>query len=138
MIISEEFTVLLDESPGTLAKVCRALADREVNILALQSFPVGGKNATRFIVDDPKTARSVLANEGLTYVEAQIVYVRIVHRPGEIARVASLLAEANISINYAYCGFEPGTNAPLVFFGVTDVDSAVPILKRAEAAVAKV
>lgn len=137
MIISEEFTVLLEDLPRTLGKVCRALADREVNILALQSFPIGGKSVTRFIVDDPKTAKSVLVNEGLTFVEAQIVHVRIAHQPGEIARVASLLGEANISINYAYCGLEPGTNAPLVFFGVTEVDRAVPILKRAEAKAAK-
>jgi len=137
MIISEEFTVLLEDLPRTLGKVCRALADREVNILALQSFPIGGKSVTRFIVDDPKIAKTVLVNEGLTYVEARIVHVRIAHRPGEIARVASLLGEANISINYAYCGLEPGTNAPLVFFGVTEVDRAVPILKRAEAKAVK-
>jgi hypothetical protein len=134
MIITKEFTVLLEDRPRTLGKLCRALADREVNILALQSFPIGGKNVTRFIVDDPKTAKTVLVNDRLTYVETEIVYVRIAHRPGEIARVASLLGEANISINYAYCGLEPGTNAPLVFFGVTEVDRAVPILKAAAAA----
>ena len=71
MIITKEFTVLLEDRPSTLGKVCRALADCEVTILALQSFPIGGKNVTRFIVDDPKTAKTVLVNEGLTYVEAQ-------------------------------------------------------------------
>jgi hypothetical protein len=32
---------------------------------------------------------------------------------------------------------EPGTNAPLVFFGVADVEKAATILKRAAAATAK-
>lgn len=137
MIITKEFTVLLEDRPSALGKVCRALANREVNILALQSFPIGGKNVTRFIVDDPKTAKTVLVAEGLTFAEEQIVHVRIAHRPGEIARVTSLLGEANISINYAYCGLEPGTNAPLVFFGVTDIHKAVPILKAASVAAAK-
>jgi hypothetical protein len=137
MIITTEFTVLLEDRPSALGKVCRALASRDVNILALQSFPIGGKNVTRFIVDDPKTAKTVLVVEGLTFAEEQIVHVRIAHRPGEIARVTSLLGEANISINYAYCGLEPGTNAPLVFFGVTDVHKAVPILKGASVAAAK-
>jgi hypothetical protein len=137
MPVIKEFTVLLEDRPSTLGNVCRALAERGVNILALQSFPTGGKIVTRFIVDDPPTAKTVLVKEGLTYAEAEIVHAKIAHRPGEIARVASRLGEANISINYAYCGLEPGTNAPLVFFGVADVERAATILKRAAAAAAK-
>ncbi len=95
MPVTNEFTVLMEDRPGTLGKVCRALADRNVSILALHSFPIG-----------------------------------------EIARVASRLGEANININYAYCGLESGTNAPLVFFGVTEVGHVAPILERAAAAAA--
>ena len=60
MPVNKEFTVLMEDGPGTLGKVCRALADRGVNILALQSFPIGGKSVTRFIVDNPTTATSAL------------------------------------------------------------------------------
>ena len=134
MPISKEFTVLMDDRPSTLGKVCRALADREVNILALQSFPIGGKSVTRFIVDNPPTAKAVLDSEQLTYAEAEIVQAKLLHRPGEIARVASRLGEANININYAYCGLEPGTNMPLVFLGVTEAGKAAQILEQAAAA----
>ena len=137
MPLTKEFIVLLEDRPSTLGKVCRALADREVNILTLQSFPIGGKSVTRFIVDNALAAKMVLDNERLTYVEAEIVQTKLPHRPGEIARVASRLGEANININYAYCGLEPGTNTPLVFFGVTDVSKAAPILEQAAAAAAK-
>jgi len=137
MPISKEFTVLMEDRPSTLGKVCRALADRGVNILALQSFPIGGKSVTRFIVDNPTTAKTVLNTEQLTHVEAEIVQAKVPHRPGEIARLASRLGEANININYVYCGLEPGTNTPLVFFGVTEVDKAAPILEQAAAAAAK-
>jgi len=137
MPVAKEFTVLMEDRPSTLGKVCRALADREVNILALQSFPIGGKSVTRFIVDNPSTAKTVLDSEQLTYVEAEIVQAKLPHRPGEIARMASRLGEANININYAYCGLEPGTNIPLVFFGVAEVGRAATILEQAAAAAAK-
>jgi hypothetical protein len=137
MAVTKEFTVLIEDRPNALGKVCWALAERGVNILALQSFPIGGRIVTRFIVDNPTTAKTVLVSERLTYVEAEIVHAKIAHRPGEIARVASRLGEANISINYAYCGLEPGTNAPLVFFGVSEVERAAPILERATADAAK-
>jgi hypothetical protein len=137
MPITIEFTVLLEDRPGMLGKVCQALADHEVNILALQSFPTRGKFVTRFIVDNPQTAKTVLNNERLTYAETEIVQIKILHRPGEIARLASRLGKANININYAYCGLEPGTNAPLVFFGVAEVGEATSILGHAAAAAAK-
>jgi hypothetical protein len=137
MPITKEFTVLLEDRPGMLGKVCQALADHEVNILALQSFPTRGKFVTRFIVDNPQTAKTVLNNERLTYAETEIVQIKILHRPGEIARLASRLGKANININYAYCGLEPATNAPLVFFGVAEVGEATSILGHAAAAAAK-
>ncbi len=137
MPVTKEFTVLMEDRPSTLGKTCQALADCGVNILALQSFPIGGKSVTRFIVDNPATAKTVLDSERLTFVEAEIAQARVPHRPGEIARLASRLGEANININYAYCGLEPGTNTPLVFFGVAEVDKAAPILEKAAAAAAK-
>ena len=137
MPITKEFIVLLEDRPSTLGKVCRALADHGVNILALQSSPIGGKSVTRFIVDNPKTAKTVLDGERLLHVEAEIVQTKLPHRPGEIARLASRLGEANININYAYCGLDPDTNAPLVFFGVEEVDKAARILEQAAAAAAK-
>jgi hypothetical protein len=66
MSITKEFTVLTEDRPMMLGKVCRALAEHGVNILALQSFPIGGRIVTRFIVDNPATAKTVLSDEKLT------------------------------------------------------------------------
>lgn len=137
MPVTKEFTVLMEDQPGTLGKVCRTLADRGVNILALQSFPIGGKSVTRIVADNPTAAKAVLESEKLTCTEADVVQVKLSHRPGEVARVASRLGEANININYAYCGLESGSNAPLMFFGVSEVRKAAPILEQAAAAAAK-
>jgi hypothetical protein len=62
---------------------------------------------TRFIVDNPPTAKRVLDREQLTFVEAEIVQAKLPHRPGEIARVASRLGEANININYHVAVWSP-------------------------------
>jgi len=136
MPTSREFAVLMEDRPGTLGRICRALADRGVNILGFQSFPVGGKSLTRFVVDNPTTAKTILDGERLTYFETEVAQVKLPHRPGELGRAAARLGEANININYTYCGVEPGTNAPLVFFGVAEIGQAVPILEKAAAAAA--
>ena len=136
MPTSKEFTVHVEDRPGTLGKLSRALADRGVNILAFQTFPFEGKALVRLVVDNPTMAKTVLDTERLRFTETEVAQVALPHRPGELARAASRLGEANININYAYCGLEPGTNAPLVIFGVAEVSRAVTILEQAAAAAA--
>lgn len=136
MPTSKEFTIRMEDRPGTLGRACRALADRGVNILAFQSFPTEGQSIVRFVVDNPTTAKMVLDTQGLTYKEGEVVQVKLPQRPGELARAASRLGEANININYAYCGVEPGSNMPLLIFGVAEVGQAATILDQAAAAAA--
>lgn len=50
----------------------------------------------RFVVDDPARARKTFDNEGLSYQETEIAEAKLPHRPGELARAASRLGEANI------------------------------------------
>ena len=137
MPTAKEFTLTMDDRPGTLGKICRALAERNVNIVAAQSFPMGGKSTTRFVFDDPTKARSVLDNERMAYTETDVVKINLAHRPGELARAAQTLGDASININYLYCGTEPSTNAPLIIFGVAEVGKAAPLLEQAAAAAGK-
>ena len=136
MPTSKEFAIRMEDRPGTLGKVCRALADRGVNILAFQSFPTGKESLVRFVVDNPTTAKSVLDAQRLSYTEVEVAQVKLPHRPGELARAASRLGDADININYAYCGVEAGTSTPLLIFGVAEVGRAVTILEQVAAAAA--
>ena len=131
MATTKEITIQMEDRPGALGQVCRALAEWRVNIVAFDFFNSGGKSLVRMVVDDPTTTKKVLDDEHLTYTEAEVVLVRVPHRPGELAPTASRLGDANIKINYAYCGIEPGTNVPLLIFGVAEVDRAASTLEQA-------
>ena len=133
MPTTKELSIQLEDQPGTLGKVCRTLADQGVNILAFQSTPSEGKTQSqvRLVVDNLTTAKTVLDNQKLKYTETQVAQVKLPHRPGELARAASKLGEANINIEYGYVGIEPGSNEPLLIFGVADADRAAKILDEA-------
>ncbi len=134
MPISKELTIRVENSAGSLGRICGTLADRGVNIMAFQSIPSEKTILVCFVVDDAEAAKAVLDAEKTTYSEGEVVQVKLDHIPGELARAAAKLGNANININYAYCGVEPSTNAPIVVFGVTDVGRAATILDRAAAA----
>ncbi len=126
---STEFVLRVEDRPGTLGKCCKALGERGVNIMAFQSgFDKDGENVVRLVVDNAATAKTIFDNQRLDYKENQVAQVGLPNRPGELGRAASQLGDANINIDYAYCGIETRTNSPLVVFGVKDVSKAAPIL----------
>ena len=128
MPIAIELTIQIEDKPGTLAQCCGTLAERDVNILAFQGYEREGQSLIRIVVGDPATAKNLLDAAGIYYTETEVAQVTLRHRSGELFRAASRLGEAHINVNYAYCGTEPGSNTPLVVFGVTDVANAVSLL----------
>src|SRR6266566_8908729 len=137
MPITKEFTIRLEDRPGTLGKLCQALAEQDVNILAYQQFlHEKGKGSVRLVVDNPDKTKATLDRQRADYKEVEVAKVTLANRPGELARVASRLGDQGININYGYCGTEPNTNATLLIFGVAEVGKAVRVLEQAAAAAA--
>jgi hypothetical protein len=135
MPTTREFTIRLEDRPGTLGKICQALADQNVNILAYQSFPFEkGKSSVRLVMDNPAVAKTILDSQRTDYTETEVAQVRLANRPGELGRAASRLGEAGININYGYCGNEAVTNASMLIFGVADAGKAAKVLESAAAA----
>ena len=69
----KEFTVHLEDRPGTLGMLCRALSDKGVNIVAFQSNPdEKGKSTVRLVTDNPNATEAVLESEHTTHTETQV------------------------------------------------------------------
>jgi hypothetical protein len=81
------------------------------------------------VVDNPATAKEALDTEHLSYTESEIAQASLPNRPGELARAATQLGEANINIEHAYSGLDAKT-FPVVFFAVKDVSKAVGVLDK--------
>lgn len=90
---TKEFSIRMEDEPGTLGKICRALADAKVNILAFQSIPWEKKSLVRFVVDNPTTAKSVLDTQKLKYY--------LVNPLGHLSPNGSL---ANLAARYPFNG----------------------------------
>jgi hypothetical protein len=131
----KEFTLRLDDQPGTLGKLCQALAEQDVNILAFQSFPLeNGNSSVRLVLDNPLVAKTVFDDRRTDYTETEVAQVRLAHHPGELALAASRLGLAGINIDYGYCGAGPDANTTFLIFGVAEAGKAAKVLDQAAAA----
>ena len=135
MPIAREFTINLEDRPGMLGKVCQALAEQNINIVALHSCPSEkGKSAVRLVLDNPATAKTALDRQRADYRERDVATVTLTNRPGELALAATRLGDAGINIDYGYCGADPRNNANILVLEVADAGKAVKVLDQAAAA----
>jgi hypothetical protein len=135
MPITKEFTIRLEDRPGTLGKLCQTLAEQDVNILAYQQVPSEkGKGSVRLVVDNPDKTRANLDRQRADYSETEVAKVMLTNRPGELARVASRLGDQGINIDYGYSGAEPGASASFLILGVAEAGQVVKLLEQAAAA----
>ena len=106
-----------------MARVAEALARNGVNIRAI----AGERNFVRVVTDDINTTRRALDEERLKYDLEEVVVVSLIDRPGELAKVARKLTDAEININSVYIlGKKDGkTDVALV---VDKISEAVKVL----------
>jgi hypothetical protein len=97
-----EFIVQMENRPGRLASLTEALAAFGVNIEALAAYGTNGDGTVRLIVDDAATTRRVLSEAALQCEEHMVLTAQLPHRPGELARLTRLIADAGINIEAMY------------------------------------
>src|ERR1700719_947890 len=94
MPIIKEFTIRLEDRPGTLGKLCQALAEQNVNILAFHSCLLEkGKSAVRLVLDNPSVAKSILDRQKTDYNETFLILG--VADAGKAAKVLEQAAAAS-------------------------------------------
>ena len=129
MPIATQFSVLLENRPGSLAETCSALAAKAVNIEAIMTSDVRGWGTVRLVVNHEDTARKVLESMGLKFTEEKVFAVRLSDKPGALGRITRKVAEHNVNIDYVYGSIEKGSPRALIVLAISDLKKAVQLLK---------
>ena len=93
-----QITVMVDNNTGSLAGVCKVLGENGININTIAALEHGINGAVKFIVDDAEKAESSLKNSGYDVTQDEVLIVNVIDRPGELAKLAALMASAYINI----------------------------------------
>ena len=127
MAKSKQLVVMLENKPGSLAKLCTDLADGGINLLAI-SVPCSAEFGTALLIaEDHARAKGVLSASGLSVAEADVLTVELENRVGALAEVTKRLADENINVNYAYCSGSKTGKGTMGVFSVSDLGRAAQI-----------
>ena len=136
-MIRKQISIFVENEPGVLARVARALADGSVNIRAVSVSDNSDDAVLRIVVDDEPRALDILEASGALAVSRDIIEVALPHRPGALAEVAAVLAEKGFNIAYLY-GSAPRAGEPANLYvrvsgDATAADVAIEAHLRARA-----
>jgi hypothetical protein len=107
--------VTMENRPGALAKVTRALADGKINIEAVEAEILGRSGFFRFYTQTPVEAEKILRSQGLITMGMDVLEVVLSNKPGELARMCETLSKAGINIESAF-GSGHGPNKEATFY----------------------
>lgn len=130
MEIATQLALFLENTPGTLANVCDALAEAKINILALTISDTVDHSVVRMVLSDTEKAMEIFEEHGTLVVENEVLIVEIDNKPGSLSHIAHTLSDAEINIEYMYLATGKTSETGLLVLRVTDTEEALEVLKE--------
>jgi hypothetical protein len=125
-----QISVFLENRPGRLSALCRALAEAGVNLRALTLSDAGEFGLLRFVSADPDRARRVAEAAGFAATASDVLALCVPNRPGGLATVLTQLEPHGLSVEYMYA-FARRTGDAVMITCFDDADRALAALQAA-------
>jgi hypothetical protein len=126
--ITRQLAIFLDNSPGTLARVCDALAEADISIYAITTSDTVDHSVVRLVVSDPRRALGLFEEHNSLVVEDEVLMVEGDNKAGSLAQICHRLGKAKINIEYCYCATSPRAKKGVLILRVSDARKALKVL----------
>lgn len=127
--LQRQITVAIENQPGRLAEISRALAERGVNIKDLSILDNVEQGVIRLVTSDPAACKLLLQELGFHPVEAEVLVVDLPDTPGRLAVLSCALADRGVNIDYAYGSEDPSEQRMRIVMKVSPLARACEVIK---------
>lgn len=128
MRVVKQISIVIDNEPGTLARITRAVQEEGINVVGFAAWGELDHGIVRMVCDMPLKALDLLESAGMVAFTTDVLQIDRQNQPGQLMDVAETLADAQVNINYSYGS--ASENGPSSFFlAVSDVAGARSALK---------
>ena len=124
----KQISVFLKNKPGILAKLTKVIMEGNINIKAMTVADTADFGNLRIIVDKTGECLKLLEEHEYLYSTTDVLGVNIPDKPGSFHRVAILLGENDINIEYLYSTIL--TENAIIILRVSDTRKAKDLLLK--------
>ena len=116
MAKTKQFTIAIDNQPGAVAAIARALGDAKVNILSLLGTVQGTAGSVQFIVDDARRAKKALDAARIAYQETPAEACDLPKKPGALAQCLAKLAAKGVNLSSIHATAAKGGKKAVIVY----------------------
>ena len=125
---AKELKIRVADRPGMLGEVTGALAEKKINLRAVNAWVEGTEGVVRIVADKAAAAKKVLAARGWDVQEIEVLEIEVADKPGTLAEKAAALGRAGVNITHVMVG-TAGARKATVFMGVSDIAAAMKAVR---------
>jgi hypothetical protein len=130
MRTAKQISVCLENKPGRLAGLCKCLAQKKINIIAISVAETSEQGVVRMVVDKPAAALKAIAECGpMTCAQMDVLLVDLPNRVGVLAELAVRLASKRINVNFVYGSTGEGRGKTNIVVGTPNIKSAAGAIR---------
>ena len=118
----KQLAIFLENQPGALFRICRDLAQKQINIKAISVSDSVDHAVVRLVVDKPHDAIHMLGDAGVLVVESDLLEVELKNIPGEMGSFCQKLMDKGLNIEYAYGSTKLDSSEATVYIRVMDMN----------------
>ena len=126
----KQISVLIENSPGRLFKLTKALGDAGINLRALNLVDTGEFGILRLLVSDLPKTRLILMEKHVPASVDEVVAAEIEDKPGALSAVLTPLQKMKVQINYMYAVIGFSSGKAVMVFHFSDNDKAIEVLQQ--------
>ena len=124
----KQLSAFVENKPGTLLAMLKALADAGINIRAMSIADTRDFGILRLIVSDVEKAANVLEHNSIV-TTTDVLAAEMRDEAGALSNILSALGDANTNIEYLYAFTARTERGAYVVFRVDDNEAAERVLQ---------
>jgi hypothetical protein len=124
----KQISILLDNVPGSLAKLIHILDSEDINTKAVSCASTEEDSTVRLVVNDPDRAAALLASYNFNFEVTPVLAAEVPLHAGGMNAILKPLSQAGINIHYLYTTINRIGKETIVILGVDKLEEAKEIL----------
>lgn len=125
MAKTKQFTISVENQPGTVAQITQTLGSAKVNILSLIATAQGTGGTVQLVVEDARRAKKALDNARIAYQETPAELYELSNKPGSLAQCLAQLAKKGVNLSSIHATASKGGRKAVVVYTVEAAAKAV-------------
>ena len=124
----KQLSIFLENRPGRMLEVSRALSEEGINILSLCVADTSDYGLLRAVVSNQERALEILKGKGFSALMTEVLAVKLERKVGELERLLEILNTGAVNVEYLYIVNTPAASLVLK---VSEPEKAAAAMKAA-------